>query len=110
MINGVGVVNLHGVGIQELLKLPDHQHLAYVPQSLAEHRRLGPEAVIFTAEELGLVNYEAEPVRLFPVPELKPVRLVPEVLQVFLFSHAGPPRRLPVRHHAPTLSFLYHAP
>lgn len=107
----MGVVNLlHGIVIHELLKLPDNQHLANVPQSLAEHGRLRTEAVVLPEEELRLVNDQPEPVRLFPVPELKPVRLVPQVLQVFLFTHAGPPSRLPVRHHAPPLSFLYHAP
>lgn len=103
----MGLINLHGHWVQKLLmKLPDNQHLANVPESLPEHRRLGAEAIIFAAEELSLVNDHPQPVHLFPVSELKPVRLVPQILQVFLFSHAGPPRRLPVRHHTPSLSLV----
>lgn len=101
------ILHLHEIGIQNLVELSDNQHLAYVPESLPEHRRLIAEAFVFAAEELRLANNQPQPVRLFPVPELKPVRLVPQVLQVFLFSHSGPPRRLPVRHHAPTLSVVY---
>ncbi|GFY93705.1 hypothetical protein Acr_09g0001510 [Actinidia rufa] len=42
-----------------------------------------------------------------PFLDSEQVHLVPQVLQVFLFSHPGPPRRLPVRYHPPKPSIVH---
>ena len=91
---------------RNLLEFADKQDSVYGPQSLPEHIGLRSEPLVLSPHDFAVVRDKMEPVRELPSPDSEPVQVVPQVLQVFLFTHPGPPRRLPVRYHPPKPSVV----
>ncbi|KAF7809952.1 BZIP transcription factor [Senna tora] len=84
----------------------ENQNLGYIVESLLEPGLLGPEPIVFRPNSVTMMHKEPQLVVQLPVLDSEPVHLKPQVLQMLLFSHPGPPRRLPVRYHPSPFPFL----
>ncbi|PSS21210.1 BZIP transcription factor [Actinidia chinensis var. chinensis] len=102
-----GMIVLHGHAGGHVLEFADEQDLVYGPQSLPEDIGLRYEPLVLSPHDFAVVRDNLELVHELPFLDSEQVHLVPQVLQVFLFSHPGPPRRLPVRYHPPKPSVVH---